>query len=115
LTARLFRLVAGGAGEARDGKEALALGVLYARQRLVDASEAAWERALDLANRRPYRSQAIRSEALRRLAVSARRGGRFERAAARWQELLALADSPDRVVCEALRALAIHHEHRARD
>jgi hypothetical protein len=64
-----------------------------------------------------------RAESLYCLALRYRRDRRFEEAAARWRDLLSLTDVParrrDRLLgtlraC-AVEALAIHHEHRARD
>ena len=45
----------------------------------------------------------------------ARRGRRYEEAASAWRRLLELPALPPRVAREATEALAIHHEHRARD
>jgi tetratricopeptide (TPR) repeat protein len=75
--------------------------------------------------RRAAESGAVetRAEALYRLGLRARRERRFDQAAVWWRELLALTDTPwrrrDRVLGGlrqfAIEALAIHHEHRARD
>ena len=57
----------------------------------------------------------VKVEALRSLALAARRARQFEAAAERWQQLLELPGCPRSVLREASEALAIHHEHRARD
>jgi hypothetical protein len=54
-------------------------------------------------------------DALRAAAVLLRRLRRYEEAAAAWRELLGTRDCPAGYVREAMEALAVHHEHRARD
>lgn len=56
-----------------------------------------------------------RAEALHWLALRHRRARRFADAAACWADLLALPGLDPRLRREALEALAIHNEHRARD
>jgi uncharacterized protein YprB with RNaseH-like and TPR domain len=114
LTSRLLHLIdKGGRGEAMDGnltvREALALGRVYTRSGLDTRAEAAFE----FAARSP--SPAIRLEALRGLALVARRARRFADAADRWRAVLAVPGCPPALAREAAEALAIHHEHRARD
>jgi len=52
---------------------------------------------------------------LRALALASRRARRFDEAAGYWRLLLDVAECPAHVAREATEALAIHHEHRARD
>ena len=128
LTARLVSLVADGAASTDDEREALALGRVYERAGDGARAEAAFERAVELAagavergqRRRAadawvWTPQGIQAEAVRALAVGARRGRRFNEAAARWRQLLDLPGCPAQVAREATEALAIHHEHRDRD
>jgi uncharacterized protein YprB with RNaseH-like and TPR domain len=129
LTARIFDLVQKGPGSAAYPREALALGRVYREAGLEERAEGAFERALtlleslrssqDAAQNRPSTRRvdhlAVKIEAIRSLAVGARRQRRYAAAAARWRQLLELADCPHPVVREATEALAIHHEHRARD
>ncbi len=110
LTARLFQLVDDGPRAACDAREALALGRVYHRAGLADRAELSFERALTLS-----REPTICVEALRALAIGARRQRRYEVAAARWEAILALAGCPTTLAREAIEALAIHHEHRGRD
>ena len=56
-----------------------------------------------------------RAEALYRVAVARRRERRYVEAAHVWQQVLDLTGVPHRFEQEALRALAIHHEHRVKD
>jgi hypothetical protein len=103
---------------ARDGAEAcesageqLALGRLY--ERVGDPSRAAG--AYELAARAGDR--AVRRQALAGLAVLRRREHRYEEAAAAWQDVLDLSmlEPASTLSRKAAEALAIHHEHRARD
>ena len=128
LTARLVSLVADGAAATDDEREALALGRVYERAGDEARAQAAFERAVVLAaaavergqRRRAagewvWTPQGIRVEALRALAVGARRARRFNEAAARWRQLLDLPGCPAQTAREATQSLAIHHEHRDRD
>jgi uncharacterized protein YprB with RNaseH-like and TPR domain len=128
LTARIFQLVEAGPEHAAEAREALALGRVYREAGLDERAQEAFERALTLAEedrspkgkdfwfatRRAERS-AIIVDALRALAVGARRQRRHEFAATCWRRLIETAGCPAHVVREAIEALAIHHEHRARD
>jgi hypothetical protein len=60
-------------------------------------------------------AQWSRIEALRALAIGQRREGMYDRAAAAWQEIVNERIVAPSVRREALEALAIHFEHRARD
>jgi uncharacterized protein len=128
LTARLLHLIAAGADETEDEREAFALGRVYERAGDQARAAHAFERALTLAagagERRRTRGtevewmwtpQGIRAEALRALALGARRARRFDDAAARWRQLLDVPGCPAHLRREATEALAIHHEHRDRD
>ncbi len=54
-------------------------------------------------------------EALRAYALLLRRLRRYEEAAGSWRELLGMRQCPPTYAREATEALAVHHEHRARD
>src|SRR2546425_12557642 len=58
---------------------------------------------------------AIRIDALRALALTLRRGRQYDEAAGCWRQLLDVGGCPRHIAREATEALAIHHEHRARD
>ena len=128
LTARVFHLVEAGPEEARHPREALALGRVYRGAGLDARADEAFERAVALSGRETASTFGsapstpstpsmilLRVEALRALALGARRQRRYETAAVRWRELLDVAACPGHIVREAIQALAIHHEHRARD
>jgi hypothetical protein len=110
LTARLLQLVESGPGEARDGREALALGRLYLRAGEDARAHEAFERAAASSE-----APLVIVDALRSLALAERRARRHDRAAARWHQLLDCPGCPSHVMREATEALAIHHEHRLRD
>src|SRR5262249_3975031 len=104
------------ADAATDPGEQLALGRLY--ERAGDTARAGY--AYELAAR-PASAGPIRAHALARLAVLRRREGRHADAAAAWQSVIALAAedeswfTSEALERQAAEALAIHHEHRARD
>jgi uncharacterized protein YprB with RNaseH-like and TPR domain len=111
LAARLLHLLAEGPDAARDGREALALGRIYATSRLGTSASAAYQYALALS--RP--ASLLRIEVLRALADVSRQAREHQTAAQCWQQLLEAPECPGAVAHEAARALAIHHEHRLRD
>jgi uncharacterized protein YprB with RNaseH-like and TPR domain len=128
LTARLLHLIAQGALATEDAREALALGRIFERAEDLCRAEEAFERAVTLATAAQERGQrsrpgtewiwtpaGIRVEALRALALGARRARRFADAATRWRQVLDVPACPANVRREATEALAIHHEHRDRD
>jgi len=110
LTARLLHLVATGHAEARDAREALALGRVYARGGFDLRAREALASAAEGAGSGP-----VRIEALRALALAWRRARRFDAAADCWRQLLEERGCSPTIAREATEALAIHHEHRVRD
>ena len=103
LTARASRLLEDGPSSATTPREAFGMGRLYERAGLAeDALEA-------------YRACGLLAEAVRASAVLLRRLRRYEDAAEAWRVLLGLRDSTPGYVREATEALAVHHEHRARN
>jgi uncharacterized protein YprB with RNaseH-like and TPR domain len=130
LTAHLLSLIADGAQSTNDARECLALGRVYERAGDTMRADVAFERVVSLtasstasgarAQRRvalewAWTAQGIRAEALRSLAVGARRARRFNGAAEWWRQLLDVPGCPPQLRREATEALAIHHEHRDRD
>jgi hypothetical protein len=116
LTSRLLHLARVGPGETRDACEALALGRVYARAGRDDCARAAFGLAVERSMSDRFRnSQAVRLEALRAFALSLRRAGEYPRAAVCWREILDTPGCPPPLAKDAAEALAIHHEHRARD
>ena len=116
LTVRLLQLVGDGPGEARDAREALALGRVYQRAGLEARAVEAFECAMAMSDSMgDVLAAPIRIDALRSLALAARRARRYHDAAARWRQLLDIDICPRHTAREALEALAIHHEHHVRD
>jgi hypothetical protein len=110
MTARVARLLEDGAPAASSAREAIGLGNLFERGGRTQAARDCFARAVELGG-----DPQVQAEALRALAVSCRRERQFEAAAAAWRRLLDLCGCPPRFAREATEALAIHHEHRARD
>src|SRR5262249_1186601 len=114
LAARLLHLARTGPEAAKDAREALALGFVYARAGLQVRACDAFTRAVEMTDRGAV-NQAVRIESLRALALAHRRARQHAAAAACWRRLMDAPGCPPRVVREATEALAIHHEHRDRD
>lgn len=117
LTGLACRLVDGGPDEADDAQQCLGLGRVFERagerRRAVDCYErlaegaqtsAPWPVHLDL-----------QAEALSRVASALRRQRRYDDAAEVWAKLVDLGRPTGALEREALRALAIHNEHRVKD
>jgi hypothetical protein len=118
ITATLLRLLHRGVDVARNAREALALGRLYERAGLEDQAQSAFVRVIECTRSEPRASaaaSAIRVDALRALALSARRRREYPEAERKWRALLEVPACPPHIVREATEALAIHHEHRVRD
>ena len=111
VTAHALAIARGGPEACESAGEQLALGRLY--ERVGDAARAAgaYELAAEATDR------AIRRQALAGLAVLRRRERRYDEAAAAWQDVLDLSmlEPSSTLSRKAAEALAIHHEHRARD
>jgi uncharacterized protein YprB with RNaseH-like and TPR domain len=113
VTAHACWLAKEGPLACREPGEQVGLGGLYERAGDVTRAIEAYEMAAGSADRE------VRRLAAARLAVLLCRGKRYDDAAAAWQSVLSLAgDGGDRLTPlerRAAEALAIHHEHRARD
>jgi uncharacterized protein YprB with RNaseH-like and TPR domain len=114
VMARALTLIERGPGATRDAYECLGLARVYDGAGRVDDAEAAYLRGLDLLGR-VGRDPETCGEALRRLAYCRRRGGRMREAVDAWQQLADLPRCPAQLRREAREALAIFHEHRAKD
>ena len=115
LTARLLHLARTGPTGARDAREALALGHVYACAGLEERARGAYRHAIDRCRSPRGAYDPIRIHALRMLALAWRRAHLFDESASCWGELLAIRGCPPQLEREATAALAIHHEHRRRD
>ena len=117
LTAIAARMAGEGPAGAPSPHEALAMGQIYVRLGRWDEADASFVRAAGL-GAAPWDARSvdreIRADALRHLALERRRRHRYEAAAEAWRHLLEAGAGPA-FTQEARRALAIHHEHRARD
>jgi len=89
---------------AEDPRDVYCLGRVFERAEMYERSDEQYRRvaASDGAD-------AVRVPSLLRLAARAQRTGDHRAAASLWEEAAGSGD------CRALRALAIHHEHRSRD
>ena len=114
VTARALRMITEGPQSTSHPRECLGLGRLYERAGVMENAEACFAQAAALAAR-VGREPDVRADALRRLALLRRRGGRRAEAAAAWYELVNVPGCPSILRREAREALAIHHEHRSRD
>ncbi len=110
VTAHALGLARGGAEACDAPGEQLALARLY--ERAGDSARAA--NAYELAAATSDRI--VRRQALAGLAVLRRREHRYDESAAAWQDVLDLSENDATPLGRrAAEALAIHHEHRARD
>ena len=113
LTARVLRLVKDGEEHTSAPREALALGHVYAKAGLAVRARAAYLRAAAIADASSM--TLVKVDALRALAVAARRSGAHEEAASYWRQLLDVRGCPSSIARQASEALAIHYEHRVID
>jgi hypothetical protein len=111
VTSHALSLARGGPDACQSANEQLGLARLY--ERAADAERAA--RAYELAA--TMGESEVRRQAMAGLAIMRRREGRYDEAAAAWQDVLDLSaqGEPTPLDRRAAEALAIHHEHRAHD
>ena len=115
LTARLLHLARVGPEATKHAREALALGHVYARAGFDARARDAFLRAIAMRRVPAGIFDATVVESLRALALAWRRARRWDEAARCWQQLADIRGCPPHLAQEATEALAIHHEHRARD
>jgi tetratricopeptide (TPR) repeat protein len=114
VMARALTLVERGPSAAQSAYECLGLARVYDRAGRHDEAEASYLQAVDRLGR-VGRDPETLADALRRLAWCRRRTGRWRDAAEAWQRLADLPRCPAPLRHEAREALAIYHEHRARN
>jgi uncharacterized protein len=110
ITAHASQLLDQGAAAAQTAREAVGLGGLYERAGMSVQACACYVRADELPG-----EVATYAEALRKYAVLSRRARRYDEAAGAWRRALGLRRCPPAIAREAMEALAVHHEHRARN
>ena len=111
FTARAAQLLDAGPESAATSREALGMGRLYERAGLVGQALESFVRAV----RMGHDGAVTRPEAFRAHAVLCRKLRRFDEAAESWRQALESRVCPPAIARDASEALAIHHEHRARD
>jgi uncharacterized protein len=116
MTARALQVLANAPASCVSARESLAAGrILEGVGRLVEA-ERCYLDAIDRSrSERGADPGNLRAEAMRHLALRYRRAARFTDAAALWQSIVVERPASPALRREALDALAIHFEHRARD
>ena len=120
LTGLACELVDGGSETTRDARQCLGLGRVYERGGRPADANVCYEHAAGLTSAGGssdvhHRLLDVRAEALYRVASARRRQRRHVDAARVWQSLVDLGRTPGMFEREALRALAVHHEHRLKD
>ena len=111
ITGHASQLLDEGPAAARTAREASGLGRLYERAGMIAEACACYLRADEL----PGDVPSTGAEALRAYAVLSRRAAAYEDAAAAWRRVLGLRRCPPAHRPRGDEALAVHHEHRARD
>lgn len=114
VMARAVTLLERGPSAARSAYECVGLARIYDRAGQGEEAEAAYVQGIAELSRVGRDPESL-ADALRRLAYCRRRAGRWREAAEAWQTLADLPQCPVLLRHEAREALAIHHEHRARD
>lgn len=106
-------MVQEGPDACREPAEQLAVGQVYERAGMAERAAGAYEVAAATGD------ATVQQPAWARLALMHRRAGRHDAAAAAWKRVLDLVPRSRRLLTpverQAMEALAIHHEHRARD
>lgn len=116
MTARAVALLARAPESSTSARESLGAGRLLERAGRGDAAERCYADAAGRARlERGPEAPSVRAEALRALALGRRRRRRYDEAAEAWQAIASDRGVPQGIRREALEALAIHFEHRARD
>jgi uncharacterized protein len=116
VAAVIFEMVREGAAVARERHDCLALGRLLEYVGHLDDAERCFAAAAhDDGMLERDVDRMVRADALHWLARHRRRAHRFDEAATAWLELSEIAGLEAGLRREALEALAIHHEHRARN
>lgn len=116
ITARALHVLEDAPARCRSARESLAAGrTLEGVNRLADA-ERCYRDAIDRSrSERGADAGVIRAEAMRLLALRCRRSLRYSEAAELWRVMVVESEASPVMRREAIDALAIHFEHRARN
>jgi uncharacterized protein YprB with RNaseH-like and TPR domain len=116
VAAVVLEMAAGGVSSARERHDYLALGRLFESLGRLDEAERCYQTAAvaDGTAERDH-DREVRADALHWLARRRRHARRFDQAAEAWLELTRIPGIDSSLRRAALEALAIHHEHRAKD
>jgi uncharacterized protein YprB with RNaseH-like and TPR domain len=116
VAAVILEMVGEGAEVARERHDSLALGrLLDSLGRVDDAERCFAAAATDDGMLDGELDRMVRADALHWLARHRRRARRFGDAATAWQQLAEIQGVDAELRREALEALAVHHEHRAKN
>jgi len=116
VSSLILEMAREGTAVARERPDCLALGRLFEFLGRADDAERCYTAAASSdGSLEGDVDRYVRSEALHWLALHRRRARQFHEAAAAWQQLAAIPGIDAERKREALEALAIYHEHRAKD
>ena len=116
ITARALHVLEDAPARSRSARESLAAGRTLEGVGRLDDAERCYLDAIDRSrSERGTEAGAIRAEAMRLLALRRRRSMRYREAADLWRAIVVEGEASPVMRREALDALAIHFEHRARD
>jgi uncharacterized protein len=116
MTARALSTLERAPASSMSARESLAAGRIFEAAGRRSDAEACYRDAIERSRReRGDFVDLVRVDALRALALRCRRDGRYAEAADSWRAIVAERHVSPVIRREALEALAIHYEHRARD
>ncbi len=116
MTARALHVLEDAPARCTSARESLAAGrILEGVGRLGEAERCYGDAVQRSRSERGAEAASIRADAMRHLALRYRRSARFSEAADLWRAIVIEREASAMLRREALEALAIHYEHRARD
>jgi uncharacterized protein YprB with RNaseH-like and TPR domain len=116
MTARALQVLKDAPATCVSARESLAAGRFLEEVGRLGDAERCYIDAIDRSrSERGAETDGVRVDAMRHLALRCRRSSRFNKAAELWQAIVVEREASPVLRREALQALAIHFEHRARD
>jgi uncharacterized protein YprB with RNaseH-like and TPR domain len=116
VTARALQVLEDAPARCTSARESLAAGRILEGVGRLDDAERCFADAIDRSrSERGAAAGSVRADAMRHLALRYRRSARFSEAADLWRAIVVEREATPIVRREALEALAIHFEHRARN